>query len=77
MPAANVPPCITCHLKGAVGNKTIPRLADQYSEYLVKQLVSFKSQVRSDPNSQPMHEVGGSLTFDQMLAAAAYVSGLP
>ncbi len=77
LPKTDVPACITCHLKGAVGNQTIPRLADQHAEYVVKQLVSLKSQVRADANAQPMHAVTAGLTFDQMLAVAAYVSGLP
>jgi cytochrome c553 len=74
IPSANVPACATCHGKDAEGNGIIPRLADQQAEYVVKQLVSFKSLVRADAAAPAMHVVTGGMTFDQMTAVAAYVS---
>jgi len=71
--AASVPACISCHGKTGEGNGIIPRLADQHAEYLVKQLVSFKSQIRADANAPPMHAVTGGMTLDQMVAVTASV----
>jgi cytochrome c553 len=74
--ATSVPACQTCHGPQATGNGLIPRLANQHPEYLVKQLVSFKSQVRAEANAPPMHAVTSGITFAQMEAVAAYVSSL-
>ena len=74
IPSENVPPCMTCHGPDAQGNGPIPRLADQHTEYLLKQLVMFKTQVRAGANSPQMHAVTGGMTFDQTAAVAAYVS---
>jgi len=74
IPTANVPACGTCHGKNAEGNAIIPRLAGQHAEYLVKQLVMFKSELRSGANAPIMHTVTTSLTFDQMRAVAAYLT---
>jgi len=73
IPAAKVQACVTCHGKGAEGNATFPRLAGQHSEYLVKQLVLFKSQLRADVNAVIMHNVSGGMSFEQMEAVAAYL----
>jgi cytochrome c553 len=64
---------VTCHGKDAEGNATCPRLAGQHSEYLVKQLVLFKSQLRADAAAPIMHNVTAGLSFDQMEAVAAYL----
>jgi cytochrome c553 len=73
IPAANVQGCVTCHGKDAEGNATFPRLAGQHAEYLVKQLVLFKSQLRSDTSAQIMHTISVVMTFDQMEAVATYL----
>jgi len=71
--SAKVQACVTCHGKDAEGNATFPRLAGQHSEYLVKQLVLFKSQLRADAAAPIMHNVTTSISFDQMEAVAAYL----
>lgn len=73
IPGAKVQACVTCHGKDAEGNATFPRLAGQHSEYLVKQLVLFKSQLRADAAAPIMHNVTTGLSFDQMEAVAAYL----
>jgi cytochrome c553 len=73
LPAANVPACLTCHGKDAEGSATVPRLAGQHPEYLLKQLVMFKSELRSGAGAPIMHAITTSLTFDQMQAVAAYL----
>jgi cytochrome c553 len=73
VPTANVAPCVNCHRAHAEGNGVIPRLADQHAEYVLKQLASFKTQVR-DSNAKLMHTETGRMTFGQMMAVAAFVS---
>ncbi len=72
--SAGVPACQTCHGQRAEGNAVIPRLADQHPEYLVKQLVSFKTKTRAEANAPPMHAVTSGMTFDQMESVAAYAA---
>ncbi len=71
-----VPACQTCHGQRAEGNAIIPRLADQHPEYLVKQLVSFKSRTRAEATAPPMHAVTSGMTIDQIVAVAAWASHL-
>jgi cytochrome c553 len=72
-PAAGVPPCGSCHGKDAEGNTMFPRLAGQHADYLLKQLVMFKSELRSGAQAPIMHAATNGLTFDQMHAVAAYL----
>ena len=51
-----------------------PRLAGQHAEYLVKQMVLFKSEMRTDTSAVLMHAVGKGMTFNQMEAVAAYLA---
>lgn len=74
IPNEHVPPCMSCHGPHGEGNAIIPRIADQHPEYLLKQLALFKTQVRAGANAPQMHAVTGEMTFDQMMAVAAFVS---
>lgn len=74
IPREKVQACVTCHGKDAGGNATFPRLAGQHSEYLVKQLVLFKSELRADVNAPIMHNVSVGMSFEQMEAVAAYLA---
>ena len=74
IPAAKVQACAGCHGKEAAGNGAFPRLAGQHSEYLVKQLVLFKSSMREGGNAAIMHNVSTGMSFDQMEAVAAYLA---
>ena len=60
----------------AQGNAIFPRLAGQHAEYLVKQLVQFKSSLREGSNAALMHNVTTDMNFDQMEAVAAYLASL-
>jgi cytochrome c553 len=72
IPSANVMSCATCHLEHGEGNAMIPRLAGQHVEYVVKQLVMFKNELRSGAFAPIMHTNTAGMTFDQMEAVAAY-----
>ena len=69
-----VPACATCHGPDAHGLGDFPRLAGQHSQYVLKQLSSFQSNMR---NVAIMHGVAQSLRLAQMRAVAAYVESLP
>ncbi|MBI1395910.1 MAG: c-type cytochrome [Betaproteobacteria bacterium] len=72
IPDKKIMACVTCHLPDAQGNETIPRLAGQHADYIVKQLAYFKSEIRRD--NPTMHAaIGGNMTLDEMRAIAAYV----
>ncbi|HVQ62519.1 MAG TPA: c-type cytochrome [Burkholderiales bacterium] len=74
IPEARVQACATCHGKGAEGNAVFPRLAGQHAEYLVKQLVLFKSSLREGGNAPMMHNISTGMTFEQMEAVATYLA---
>jgi cytochrome c553 len=73
VPAAGVQACVSCHGKDAAGAGAFPRLAGQHAEYLVKQLVLFKSSQREGGNALIMHNVSTGMSFEQMQAVAAYL----
>ena len=74
IPAEKVQACAACHGKNAEGNGIFPRLAGQHAEYLVKQLVLFKSSMREGSNAPVMHNVSTGIAFEQMEAVAAYIA---
>jgi cytochrome c553 len=74
IPATKVQPCGTCHGANAEGNAAFPRLAGQHAEYLVKQLVLFKSSMRDGGNAPIMHTISTGMTFEQMEAVGAYLA---
>jgi cytochrome c553 len=73
IPGSKVQACATCHGKDAEGNAGFPRLAGQHSEYLVKQLVLFKSSLREGGNAMIMHDISIGMSFEQMQAVAAFL----
>jgi cytochrome c553 len=52
--------------------EAIPRLAGQHPEYLVKQLVAFKSLQRA--NNPVMHSVTNKMSLEQIQAVAGYAA---
>lgn len=74
IPEEKVQACVTCHGKSAEGNAVFPRLAGQHAEYLVKQLVLFKSSLREGANSPLMHAISTGMSFEQMEAVGAYLA---
>ncbi len=76
IPAAGVAPCQSCHGPRGEGNavERAPRLAGQHPEYLLKQLVLFKSELRAGASAPVMHGISSGMTFDQMSAVSAYAA---
>jgi cytochrome c553 len=74
--AAKIPPCATCHGDKAQGNEAFPRLADQHSDYLMKQLMVFQ---RTDerPEGSIMKTIAHDLSPRNIEAVAAYLEQIP
>ena len=74
VPAQGVPACSTCHGADAHGMADFPRLAGQHSQYILKQLSSFQSNMR---NVAVMHGVAQNLQLQEMQAVALYLQSQP
>jgi cytochrome c553 len=72
LPEAGILACTSCHGENAQGKDTIPRLAGQHPEYLVKQLAAFKSMQRA--NNPVMHAMTDKMGLEQMQAVAEYAA---
>lgn len=66
--------CTSCHLEEFEGNSSVPRLAGQQRDYLLKQMVDFQSRTRA--NNPGMSDLMNTVTPDQIKALAAYLAGL-
>jgi cytochrome c553 len=74
IPAQGVPACSSCHGADAHGVGDFPRLAGQHSQYILKQLSSFQSNMR---NVAIMHGVAQNLRLQEMQSVAAYLQAQP
>ena len=74
IPSQGVPACAACHGPDALGSDNYPRLAGQHAEYIMKQLASFRSNMR---NVAIMHGVASTLRKPEMQAVADYLESLP
>jgi cytochrome c553 len=72
--AEGVPACASCHGPDAHGLADFPRLAGQHSQYVLKQLGSFRSNMR---NVAIMHGVAQNLRIAEMESVAAYLEAQP
>ncbi len=72
-PANGIPACAACHGPDAEGTDAFPRLAGQHSQYLIKQLKSFQSNLR---NVAVMHGVAQGMKSEEMEAVALYLQSL-
>jgi cytochrome c553 len=73
IPAAQIPPCASCHGAHGEGMAAFPRLAGQHAPYLLKQLLVIQNALRNAP---VMHGVVKNLSKEQMLAVAAYLESI-
>jgi cytochrome c553 len=80
VPAANVPPCASCHGPEGKGADAFPRLAGQLHDYVYRKLTNWdreRGQDKNKPdNSAIMQPIAHDLTEAQVKAVAAYVSQL-
>lgn len=74
IPAQGVPACSSCHGADAHGIADYPRLAGQHSQYILKQLSSFQSNMR---NVAIMHGVAQNLRLQEIQSVAAYLQAQP
>jgi len=76
VPEKNIPACETCHGPQGLGNEQFPRIANQYADYIVKQLTVFQ---RTDerPEGAVMKVIAHDLTRENMRAVASYLEALP
>lgn len=74
VPVQGVPACSSCHGSDAHGLQSFPRLAGQHSQYVLKQLASFQSNMR---NVAIMHGVAQNLRLEEMEVVAAYLEVQP
>lgn len=73
---SDVPACSSCHGDKAEGNGIFPRLAGQNAQYLLGQLLYFRSNSRNDKGADIMKPIAQHLNDDQMDAVAKYLSTL-
>ena len=67
--------CTMCHLGGFSGQNEIPRVAGQYSQYIVKQLEDFRAHRRTN-DAGNMTSVTKGLSDEDIQNLAAYISNL-
>jgi cytochrome c553 len=66
--------CVACHGQNGISNNNLwPNLAGQKRDYIVKQLLNFKSQERKDPIMNP---ISSTLSEDDINQLADYYSTL-
>ena len=76
IPEKSVPACNTCHGPDGLGSGQFPRIANQYADYIVKQLMVFQ-RTEERPEGAVMKVVAHDLTRDNMEAVASYLESLP
>ena len=67
--------CAMCDLGGMVGQNEIPRLAGQQSDYIIKQLKSFKARERTN-DAGNMTSLAQTLSEEDMVNLAHWISNL-
>ncbi len=66
--------CTSCHLEEFQGNSSVPRLAGQQRDYLLKTMTEFQTRARG--NNPGMSDLMNTVTPAQLSAIAAYLAGL-
>lgn len=67
--------CVQCHGKKGYGERSLPRLAGQQYEFLIKTLTSYKNNKGVRPDS-PMVGLSAGLSEEDIVALASYISRL-
>ena len=74
MTAINSVVCTSCHLEQFQGDSSIPRLAGQQPDYLLKTMTDFRNRTRG--NNPDMSDLMNTVTPEQVMAIANYLAGL-
>ena len=74
MVAINSVVCTSCHLEQFQGDSSVPRLAGQKREYLLKTMTDFRNRTRA--NNPGMSDLMNTVTPEQLTAIANYLAGL-
>jgi cytochrome c553 len=69
-------PCAACHGPGLRGNGEIPALAGRSPSYIMRQLTDFRRGTRRGAGSDMMRPEVATLSEEQRLDVAAYISSL-
>jgi cytochrome c553 len=65
--------CTSCHLEQFQGDSSVPRLAGQEHDYLLKTMMDFRNRTRA--NNPGMSDLMNTVTPEQIAALAAYLAG--
>jgi cytochrome c553 len=72
-----VPACAGCHSPNGAGiPAAYPRLAGQYSNYVISQLKAFRAEERANDPSKAMRVIASRMNEDEMRSVAEYIRGL-
>jgi cytochrome c553 len=71
-PARSLPPCASCHRPSSGGPIETPVLAEQHSEYLVRQLQMYASGERRNDVYARMRTIAAKLTPQEISGLAGY-----
>ncbi len=77
LPAQRVPACVGCHGDKAQGLASIPRLAGQHVDYLVKQLRVFASPGQRPSGDASMSALAHALSEANIVDVASFLQALP
>ncbi len=66
--------CTSCHLEQFQGDSSVPRVAGQEHDYLIKTMMDFRNRTRA--NNPGMSDLMNSCTPEALAAMAAYLAGL-
>ena len=69
--------CASCHMDNFLGERAAAAIADQREDYLVKALADYRSATRPSSGIGAMTEATASLSDDDLVAVAHYLSRLP
>jgi cytochrome c553 len=70
--------CMGCHGPTGAGNPAsgYPQLAGQWAAYTEKQLLNFKSELRTNDQNRMMQDIASKLTREEIKAVANVIQGL-
>ncbi|GAB4175453.1 MAG: c-type cytochrome [Rhodocyclaceae bacterium] len=71
-----VPACSGCHEDDGSGSDKYPRVAGQHVDYVVAQLMAFKSGARANDSKALMRAVAKRMSEAEMRAVATYIATL-